>query len=508
MWDGFTGDLLITIENATNGIAVLSPVGDLLVYVFSGFQNRMRLWNSSLCIKKNGLTGSEAWQWRPAHSRNEVLDWNDGVQWDVTFPDTPGFPSARSFTRTYDGEIMITMASVTGPDGVPIIVESGYPMTMQKTTLPNGTSVYPTTANYLWTKNRTRQDNPQFIWLLLDYGTLHDGVYTYRARDKLVSYGYDASTGNLLWTTDATTSGWSTFPGANIGAYGNYYLATYDGNIYAFDMQTGDPVWTYEGADPGLDNPYGVRPFYGGLLIADNKIYGTNSEHSPTSPLWKDNRLVVVDAHTGASLWNITGWFTSHRTLVVDGIFVGHNAYDNQIYAFGKGPSKTTVSAPQTQVTLGEKVVISGTVTDQTPASKDTPAISDEDMSDWMEYIHMQQPRPIATGVPVTLSTYDPNGNFIHIAEVTSDSSGTFGIDWEPEIPGLFTVIATFAGSESYGSSFAQTYVYVEAAPEPTPPPDPTPAPMTDTYVLGMGAAAIIAIVVIGLLILVVLRKR
>jgi hypothetical protein len=86
--------------------------------------------------------------------------------------------------------------------------------------------------------------------------------------------------------------------------------------------------------------------------------------------------------------------------------------------------------------------------------------------------------------------------------------SGTFGFMWAPDIPGQYTVIATFAGSESYGSSYAQTYFGVTEAPQPTPPPEPTPAPMTDTYVLGMGIAAIIAIIVIGLLILLMLRKK
>ena len=54
----------------------------------------------------------------------------------------------------------------------------------------------------------------------------------------------------------------------------------------------------------------------------------------------------------------------------------------------------------------------------------------------------------------------DPNGNYIHIADVTSDGySGTFGYTWEPETAGQYTVTATFLGDDSYGSSFATTYV-------------------------------------------------
>jgi len=46
---------------------------------------------------------------------------------------------------------------------------------------------------------------------------------------------------------------------------------------------------------------------------------------------------------------------------------------------------------------------------------------------------------------------------------------------WTPEVPGEYTVIATFMGDDSYGSSYAETAVGVVEAPEP--PPEPvTPA--------------------------------
>ena len=40
------------------------------------------------------------------------------------------------------------------------------------------------------------------------------------------------------------------------------------------------------------------------------------------------------------------------------------NGYDNQIYTAGRGPSATTVTAPNTAVESGSPVVIRGTVTD------------------------------------------------------------------------------------------------------------------------------------------------
>jgi hypothetical protein len=126
-----------------------------------------------------------------------------------------------------------------------------------------------------------------------------------------------------------------------------------------------------------------------------------------------------------------------------------------------------------------------------------------------MEYLHMQKPFPAdVKGVDVSLDALDPNGNFIHIGDATSNMDGKFGLTWTPQVPGLYEVIATFAGSESYGSSYATTFLSSVEAPQPTPEPTATPAPQTDTYVLGLGIAAIIAIIVFGLLTLLMLRKR
>jgi hypothetical protein len=83
-----------------------------------------------------------------------------------------------------------------------------------------------------------------------------------------------------------------------------------------------------------------------------------------------------------------------------------------------------------------------------------------------------------------------------------------FGVTFTPEVPGKYSVFASFAGSGSYYGSSAETFVNVEEAPAATPPPTPTPAPMTDTYVMGFGIGMIIAIVAIGLVIILLVRKR
>jgi hypothetical protein len=125
-----------------------------------------------------------------------------------------------------------------------------------------------------------------------------------------------------------------------------------------------------------------------------------------------------------------------------------------------------------------------------------------------MEYVYMQYPRPTdVNGVEVTISVLDPNGNIYDVGTATSDASGTYCCLFTPPVPGLYTVIATFSGSEAYCGSSAETYLQVDNAPVVTPPPE-SPAPMTDTYVLGLGVTSIVVIVAIGLVLVLMLRKR
>jgi hypothetical protein len=194
---------------------------------------------------------------------------------------------------------------------------------------------------------------------------------------------------------------------------------------------------------------------------------------------------------------------------IADGYLAASNSYDGYMYVFGKGKSATTVTAPDTAITLGDSIVIRGTVTDQTPAQLGTACVSDESMSAWMEYLHMQKPMPTnVIGVPVILDVLDSNGNYRNIDTVTTDASGTFSYMWEPDIPGKYTLIATFAGSESYGSSWAETAFGVVEAPAATPEPTPTPASPAELYFVPAVSGIIIAIAVVGVILMLMLRKR
>ncbi|HUK84968.1 MAG TPA: hypothetical protein VLU95_03815, partial [Candidatus Acidoferrum sp.] len=193
---------------------------------------------------------------------------------------------------------------------------------------------------------------------------------------------------------------------------------------------------------------------------------------------------------------------------------------DNQIYAYGTGPSQTTVNAPSVGVTTATPITITGTVTDISAGSKQEavaanypnglPCVSDASMTQFMESVYMQQPIPHnATGVPVVLSVIDSNGNYRIIGTTTSDGTGAYGYTWTPDIPGDYTVIATFTGTASYYGSTAQTHFHASAIPA-TPAPTATPAAsMADTYfVPAIAGLFVLIIIVLALIVMMMLRKR
>jgi hypothetical protein len=130
-------------------------------------------------------------------------------------------------------------------------------------------------------------------------------------------------------------------------------------------------------------------------------------------------------------------------------------------------------------------------------------------MTAWMQYVYMQQDKPTnTTGVPIVVSVVDSNGNQRTIGTTTSDASGKWALTWTPDIQGNYTVIAKFAGSESYyGSSDEAFFTAASAAASQTPAPAVS-SDNTQYYVIGVGVAIIAVVAIVGALIMLMLRKK
>jgi hypothetical protein len=310
----------------------------------------------------------------------------------------------------------------------------------------------------------------------------------------------------------------------NTLANGTLYLAGFGGDIWSINMLTGAINWytntTVLQGSAGTNSPYGIWPLWSFSMggVADGLLF-LEEGHEYSPPLFLGAQQLAINCTTGELVWSIDAFDVDGMPVTAYGIMTVINAYDNQIYAYGMGPSATTVTAPNIGVTTSTPVTITGTVTDISAGAKQEavaanfpyglPAVSDASQSTWMEYVYMQQPKPTnTTGVPVSIDVIDSNGNYRNIGVTTSDSSGAFSFQWTPDITGKYTVIATFAGSNSYYPSNAETHFYANA-PAPTASPAPTAAlSIADQYFLPSVAAIIVAIIVVGAVILLALRKR
>jgi hypothetical protein len=117
---------------------------------------------------------------------------------------------------------------------------------------------------------------------------------------------------------------------------------------------------------------------------------------------------------------------------------------------------------------------------------------------------------PICTGVPVTLTAVDPNGNVNVIGTATSNYQGNYGLQWTPTTPGLYTIYATFTGSNSYYTSSASTYATVAVTATPTPTQSGAPsnfATTTDlmTYIV---VGVIVMVITVAVATVLILRKK
>jgi hypothetical protein len=524
MFDAFTGKHLLSITNLTAqslpqyggvsnmGSGTFGPNGEILWYTISGRStttNRyLTMWNTSRAIA--GPQGNIYWN----PNVGQVFDGRNAIEWNVSIPDVGRQQTIETVTPDY---VFLRFSDYQRfPQEY---IDSAYPAKLKKDASGN----YPASIQALWVQNRTDiyrpGQRPSYIG--------NEGIYTFFATNTMKLHAYSMQTGLQVWETEPL-SGWGVFNVIGMSANGIAYQTGYDGHVRAYNSANGNLIWDYYLGNSGLETAYGNYPVNNALTVSgDGKLFVATDEHTPDAVMWRGGKIFAVDAFSGKPVWNISG--NLRLPSIADGYLTAVNQYDNQIYTFGKGPSKTTVSAPLTSVPLGQSFMIAGSVTDQSPGQKDTPAISDIDMSAWMEYLHMQKTKPAnAKGVQVTLVAVDSNGGVTELGTTTSDVYGSYGLSWTPQTKGTYQIIANFAGTNSYGSSSASTYITVDSATasaqptptpaSPTPPPTatstPSPSPSqpvnptggvnTALYV-AIAAVAIIAIVVT---VAVILKRR
>ncbi|MDR2203481.1 MAG: PQQ-binding-like beta-propeller repeat protein, partial [Nitrososphaerota archaeon] len=341
-------------------------------------------------------------------------------------------------------------------------------------------------------------------------------------KELRVHYAFSLESGRLLYTTEPQiyADAWSDTVGLSYGpekliVNGKLYAAGVGGIVYCYDAANGTKLWDYPVTDKYMESYHGENWWTVPLFISDGMLYVGHMVHSGQIPLSRGAPFLALDAETGDLVWEIDGAFRQTRwggrAILGDSIIATYDVYDQQIYAIGKGPAATTISAPNVAVTAGTKAVISGTVMDVSPGteqdeielrfSNGVPAVSDESMSEWMLHVYKQFPAPMdVKGIEVSIGAYDPDGDWIELGKATTDVTGRYSFTWTPSKAGEYMIYAVSADTASYYSDYATTTIAVSDAPvEKT-------TPAYEWYIIGMGIAIIAVVLIVGLLLL--LKKK
>ncbi len=366
------------------------------------------------------------------------------------------------------------------------------------------------TGAFLWVNNAT---GSQYDTAATCMGSGPNGPFISLTCDpvtgELCISAFDVKTGKRVWKAPTGELPWSQVP-SFLYMYNNGvdYFGSYDGYVYAYNSETGKLIWKSDYVGDDWESTYGHQPFNGAARGAGGVLYYSTSSTYSAQPRTRFHELIAVNETTGKFMWTLP--IGIDPTAIAYGYLLGSDGENGMQYCIGKGKTATSITAPLTVVPLGDGVLLQGFVKDMSPGAPDTPAVSDEDMDEWMDYLYGQNATlinapPTPKGVTVRLSVVDPNGNSYEIGTATSDSSGLFKTTWNPELEGEYTIYATFDGSNSYWGSYAATAISVSAAPTVSPTSTSITMPPFELYTVGTGIAVIIAVAIVGLLIL---RKR
>ncbi len=563
-FDAYTGDPLFNVTGVPTGATVLGPQGEQLKYVMAnaGTINdpdwRLGQWNSSKLFFISGsaspaitnmtgttvtigsvvgstLTGTLIVDASISNSSLSTCryDWNTSIPWlntmgATTIGSSPGANPVTILAAFYGNMLLCRNGTypTISPSSVPTATWAPYTYFAVNLNASRGAI-----GSILWMQ--TYNPPPGNLTVIFAGADLKTGVFVENYREGMQYVGYSLSTGQKLWGPTASQADWDYYgspgPGSldNQIAYGRLYSDGMAGILYCYDLTNGNLLWTYGNGGEGNSTYSGFNTVYGNYptMITDvgnGIIYTVTCEHTITAPIYKGALARAINATDGTEIWSLsdfTGAFSaSPGYAIADGYSTFFNEYDSQVYSLGRGPSATTVSAPDIAISFGASIVIKGTVTDISAGTKQSqqaadfpngvPVASDDSMKDWMGYVYQQKPLPTnATGVTVSISVLDSNNNSRTIGTTTTDLSGAYSYQWKPDIPGKYTVYASFAGTNGYWPSSSETSFAVDTA-IPTQIPIINASSNDSMYFVASTVAIIVAIAIVGALILILVRKR
>jgi hypothetical protein len=505
------GDLIGYFTNTTKGTQVIHPTaGTTAMATTTG--THVTAVNLTTCM---GVTSAMS----PTNlNRNTVRAMQTGYIFDV---DVPTNISGVSFSPA------LGSPSITG-DALVFTAGSIMAGTMGFVTMA---TLDAFSGQYLGAVNITYPGTKALLPWTREMAASGDGLYIMGNCVNMDIVAYNVRTCTKAWDTQlfGTNGGPpNIYDLFQIKPYFGKGLSIWEalgGDIWAINTTTGAVVWyantTMWSGSSGLETPYNIWPvwvFSSSCVSNDVGYFAGGHEYNP--PLFHGAQLYAVNMTDGSLVWKeLSTSVTS--TIIAYGKVVTLNAYDNQLYCFGKGPSDLTVQAPDVGITTATPITITGTITDASPGTNQLlvksnfpsglPCVSDDSESAFMEAVYQQQAMPNnITGLPITISVIDSNNNYRVIGTATSDYTGHYALTWTPDISGNYQVIASFSGSNSYYPSSSTAYFHASdvAAPVTTPQAVQISYATTNDLMMYMTISVVTMIIAIAIAVLLILRKK
>ncbi len=191
---------------------------------------------------------------------------------------------------------------------------------------------------------------------------------------------FSASTGNLIWTSFATSL---PMVGSPTVAYDMVYVGSWDKNIYALDASTGDMIWKFTTGSSGV---------HSSLAVADDIVYASSD----------DRYLYALNAATGELLWkymtiSANDLYATYNSMLAPPIVAEGHIYigTNQGNLLAFGDSSEVVPSPSLP---------------PTPLATPSPTIFTD--SGWM--LQTVDRNSVGDGVSLALDSND-NAHMCHV---------------------------------------------------------------------------------------------
>lgn len=435
----------------------IGPKGEIYRYIVDLDEGWMALWNSTKVGATVGSWGSAV--------VGRTLDAMNGIEWNVSIPTgLPGDVVAILDDRVIGATLERGRKAIDGVTFWALSLEPSH----------RGTKLFEKTSNpSVWNKEGLILET--IAWS----SESEDGVYVVGSSEAFTHYGFSVETGEFLWDTEPEIySNWyGSAPGERGAVIVDDKLISVGvgGIAYAYDIETGDRLWTYHAEDPYQEYLFANDWWIFNCIYTDGKLYLGHTEHSPIDPRPRGGPFICLDIDNGEVIWRADGLFRQSiwggRAVMGDSIIATQDLYDQRIYAVGKGASVVTLDKTGTVAELGSAFTIQGTVMDVSPGTQDdamklrfpngVPAVSDTSQSDWMLYVYKHFERPDVTGVTIKIEVVTPSGEYKNLGTTTSDAYGNWAFGICPEEAGTYMIIATFEGSAAYYGSTQTGYLTV-----------------------------------------------